>query len=653
MQNKEPKLVLSAECDIQAAAGESKGRKVTLKAYNGDKMRLAYWYNPVVIELSGIQVPSQIRPILLSHTADVDYILGQTTSISTKNNELIAEGVIIADGENAQKVLKLADAGYKWQVSIGASADRIEKFEAGQKARVNGREFDGPITVVRAARLGEISIVPLGADDTTSAAIAAEMCFDYLKENHMDKEIKATAAEKVETTKPEIQAAAPAVNPVEDYRKAIAAEQKRIADVQKACGTNAEVCAKAVAEGWTPEKAELEVLRASRPQVAGIIVDKTDAGPQVLQAALMLSAKIAPNQIVAECGEKAVDTASKKYGGLGLQQFLLEAAWANGYVERHFPKADMGIKRLLRAAYGHDLNAAYSQMDVSGILSNIANKSLRAGFDNVEQAWRSICSTRPVNDFKTQTAYRMTGAFQFDKIAPNGEIPHADAGEESYTNKADTYAKMFVVGRTDLINDDLGALTAIPRKIGRGGALKLNDVFWTTFCTNSAFFTAARANYFDGAATNLQLSSLKTAHQMFLDMTDADGKPLGAMPKVLLVPSALYVTAAEMMKSAELRDTTANTKQPVANVFNNMFSVVTSAYLGHASYGNSSTAWYLLADPNDMSTIEVVFLNGNETPIIESADADFNTLGIQFRGYFDFGVALNEYRAGVKSKGAA
>jgi hypothetical protein len=38
---------------------------------------------------------------------------------------------------------------------------------------------------------------------------------------------------------------------------------------------------------------------------------------------------------------------------------------------------------------------------------------------------------------------------------------------------------------------------------------------------------------------------------------------------------------------------------------------------------------------------------------VETAEADFNTLGIQMRGYFDFGVAKTEYRAGVMSKGAA
>ena len=51
--------------------------------------------------------------------------------------------------------------------------------------------------------------------------------------------------------------------------------------------------------------------------------------------------------------------------------------------------------------------------------------------------------------------------------------------------------------------------------------------------------------------------------------------------------------------------------------------------------------------------IEVAFLNGQESPTIETAEADFNVLGIQMRGYHDFGVALQEPKAGVKAKGEA
>jgi len=82
--------------------------------------------------------------------------------------------------------------------------------------------------------------------------------------------------------------------------------------------------------------------------------------------------------------------------------------------------------------------------------------------------------------------------------------------------------------------------------------------------------------------------------------------------------------------------------------------VEVSRYLGNTKYtGNSQKAWYLLSDPNDLPVIEVAFLNGNESPTIDSAEAEFNVLGIQMRGYHDFGVALQDARGGVKSKGEA
>ncbi|MCC7407211.1 MAG: hypothetical protein IT442_04015, partial [Phycisphaeraceae bacterium] len=132
----------------------------------------------------------------------------------------------------------------------------------------------------------------------------------------------------------------------------------------------------------------------------------------------------------------------------------------------------------------------------------------------------------------------------------------------------------------------------------------------------------------------------------------ADGKPIGVLPAVLLVPTSLSAMATQLYKSLEIRDTTANTKTPVANPHQGKFRAEVSRYLGNSKFaGNSQKAWYLLADPADLAVIEVAFLNGQESPTIETAEADFNVLGVQMRGYHDFGVALQDPRGGVKAKG--
>ena len=117
-----------------------------------------------------------------------------------------------------------------------------------------------------------------------------------------------------------------------------------------------------------------------------------------------------------------------------------------------------------------------------------------------------------------------------------------------------------------------------------------------------------------------------------MEQVDADGKPIGTMPALILVPPTLNTIGAQLFKALEMRDNTSNVKYPITNPHQGKYRVETSRYLSNALYtGNSTKAWYLLADPNDLPVIEVAFLNGQEAPTIESADADFHVLGVQSR----------------------
>ncbi len=258
--------------------------------------------------------------------------------------------------------------------------------------------------------------------------------------------------------------------------------------------------------------------------------------------------------------EPVLDAASKHFRGtVGLQELLLEAAWANGYDGRSFRDSRM----VLAYAFGRDVQAGLSNVDIGGILSNVANKFLLEGFYSVERTWRNICAVRNVSDFKTVTSYRLIGRDQYEMVAPGGEFKHGTLGEESYTNKADTYGLMLAIDRRDIINDDLGAITLVPRKHGRGSGLKINDVFWTAFMNNAAFFTAGNKNYITGATTALGIDGLTAAETAFMEQVDSDGKPIGVMPVILLVPPALSAAGTALNKSLELRDTTASTKYPI------------------------------------------------------------------------------------------
>jgi hypothetical protein len=91
---------------------------------------------------------------------------------------------------------------------------------------------------------------------------------------------------------------------------------------------------------------------------------------------------------------------------------------------------------------------------------------------------------------------------------------------------------MLSIDRRDIINDDLGAITTVPRKLGRGSGLKIHDVFWTTFLANSTFFTVGNKNFLSGTASALSIDGLTAAEVGFLDQVDGDGKPIGIMPAI-------------------------------------------------------------------------------------------------------------------------
>ena len=182
----------------------------------------------------------------------------------------------------------------------------------------------------------------------------------------------------------------------------------------------------------------------------------------------------------------------------------------------------------------------------------------------------------------------------------------------------------------------------MPRKLGRGSGLKINDVFWATFLDNAAFFTAGNNNYITGADTALSIDGLtEGGSRLHGPGRRATASRSASCRRSCWCRRRFRPIGTQLYKSMELRDTTASTKYPVANPHQGKFRVEVSRYLSNTQYtGNSTKAWYLLADPNDLPVIEVAFLNGQESPTIETAEADFNVLGVQMRGYHDFGVAL-------------
>lgn len=670
--------------DLEAADGEEKVPQFSMVAYTGGAMHVGF-HHPVIVDLAGIKASGDI-PIFRQH--DPTQIVGHGKA-EISDGGIVASGIISADNEHSRDVVSSSRKGFPWQASIGASVERFETLKEDDTATVNGKPVKGPVLIARKSTLNEISFVPLGADRRTSAKVAASKSVDdgkgnnmkfteWLQANDFDPELlsekateKLNAQFEAETNGSKAEGEGKVSAHGESFMKALEAERKEKARVE-----SIDMIASEYMRRYPTHLDEIErlVLAAHRDKktderdfklallescqtfgTRGVNVDKTPQGAKVVEAAICRTLRM--STIEKQFDAQTLEAADRHFrGGVGLQQLLFKAAAANG---QHFDGVG-NLKSLLSASFqpSNVMAQDFSTFSLSGILSNVMNKMLVDYFTSatdssdprVGQVWRQIAAIRPVRDFKQVTAYTLTGDLTYEQLPPTGEIKHGTVGEQSYVNKADTYAKMLAISRQDIINDDLGALQRIPQRLGRGAALAIFDAFWSEFLNNSTFFSIANDNVSSGAfsADGVALSA---AEAEFLAQTDPDGNPLGVSPSILLVPPGSLNAALTLINSTVTTGGTTNIGN--ANVFGGRYSVLSSPYMVNSKYtGNSTTAFYLLANPMDLPTIEVVFLNGRESPIVESADVDFNTLGIQFRGYHDFGVAKQEPRGGVRGSGA-
>jgi hypothetical protein len=676
--------------NIEAAAGADAAplRRFSMVAYTGGAMALAGWPHPVVVDLAGLQFSARSRPILKDHNRSL--IVGHTDSVAVQGSNLLVTGVISGAGPVAREIVESSRNGFPWQASLGALAERVELVPKGRKAAANGREFEGPVHIARKATLGEISFVALGADEDTSAQVAATAA--DIKEDVMDFEkwLEAkgfVAADLSEVQRASLQAMYDAeqkrpgtqgdptsdasdagdtdeptggADVVSELRAQAAAETKRIAAIRRICGSKfPQIEEQAIAEGWTEERTELEKLRAERPTVTGVRRGSEPPTGKALEAALLLRYKVAPEDKVAKwydarTMEAALSRDLRRAGLHTLFHQVIHAAGGHvgvtGFDDDTIRAAFLAEQRLIQAAYG------FSTISLSGILSNVANKAMLAAYEAVESVVSQFCSETDVSDFKEVTRYRLTGNGVFEKVGPDGELKHATLTEEVYRNRVETFGGMIALTRKMIVDDDLGAFLQIPQIIGRKSALKREEAVFELLLSNpSSFFSTTNRNYITGAETALSIAALQVAEQKFRDQVDVDGKPILIRPALLLVPTALAVPARQYFTESRVNETTETGKpKPADNPFVGMFRSVTSPYLNAQGLtGSSAKAWYLFASPADVAAMEIAYLRGRRTPTIESGETSFNTLGMQWRGYFDFGVAMQDFRAAVKCKGEA
>ena len=606
---------------LVAAQGEEKdpngNKKMTIAAYNGGLMDVG-WGFPVGIDLAGLKWrDDNAVPIMCLHeTNNIDAICGQATKISHDGKTLTIDADFMPVSEDAKKVHELAKAGFKFQASVGVSPSDVLFVGENESYNLNGAEVKGKCYIVRAGTLHEVSIVPLGADGETKTAISAASKNNTQKEGIMPDDKNKTVSDGTVTVE-----------------AAQTAERERVASVIAACKGHDDIMAQAVKEGWTAEKAELACLKAEK---AAAEKAKIEAGRPGAPAIIDLKAS-APKDV------KTVTAAACM--GAAMNDSAVEAAFKGVDLDAAH---DLKVTRLsdIFAAFGityrpgnddemsKALKAAFSSADIPNVLSNVARKFVLVGFGAVGEGWREISRPVAVTDFKAVKGVRLVMGGLLKPLNKHGELQHVDLSDDARTIQAATKGSIVGVTREDLINDDLGVLAAIPERFGQMSGRTINkDVFGVLSTTGSDY----------GANTSgaLNLANLSSAYALAIAIKDGNGDPLGPMPDRILCAPGNYITALNIYQSELV--TGASSEKGKANVLRGVLKPITSPYLSGTAYRLFNTAFPL---------VDVAFLNGVQTPTVETATADFSQLGIQMRCYYDFGASAGELKAAVYSTGA-
>jgi len=607
-------------------------------AYTGGKIRVSGWQYPVVVDLAGLEIPSQKIPVRFNH--DPNSGIGHTTKIAVVESALVAEGVISRSTAAAMEVIESAKKGFPWQASVGLSVEDYEEIDEDEDVEVNGSKFTGPLIVISRSILDEISFVDLGADRNTTVSVAAKRSITMTTNEQPTSKSDTSAKAIIARAKAE--------------RRRLAAIRALIEEAASSRHVDIEllerIAAQAEEEGWDVQRTELEILRATRPRVKEVGQRQKTYTPAVIEAALCLSCGIPDERLAKDrdYGEKVVEQAwpLRRRGLLGMLSLALEAAGVR--VPYNPNELYDTIVQMQRSP---NLQAAgFSTVNLPGILGNVANKILLDAFTQQPVTYDQIAAIEDFSNFHVHNIYRLDATGSFVRVPHDGELPHGQLVESAYTNKLDTYGMMLTITRQQIVNDDLGAFKSLIAQLGRRARIALERALYNVVMeATDNFYSAANGNRLTSAP--LGIDSIGRARAALSKMLDANGDPLAIEGQYILVPPELEPLALQIYTSMTLNETTeVNRPRPVNNPYVNRYKPISSPFLSSGSgAGQSPTTWYMIANPALVPAFQVAFLEGRRAPTIETADTEFRTLGLSMRAYWDFGVARIDPRGAIKA----
>lgn len=318
---------------------------------------------------------------------------------------------------------------------------------------------------------------------------------------------------------------------------------------------------------------------------------------------------------------------------------LMEMARAS-LAQRGVGIAGMDRMSIVGMAFTH------STSDFGNLLADVAHKSMLKGYEEAQETFQQWTSKGVLTDFREASRVDLSTFPSLDRVPEGAEYKYGSVGDNGEKIMLATYGKLFSITRQAIINDDLSALTRIPKIMGRAAIRSIGDLVYAVLTSNpkmsdgKALFHADHNNLATGA--DMSIAAISAAMTKMRLQKDKNST-LDIRPKHLLTSVANEATAKALLL-AEFDPALADAKVP--NPIRNMLNVISDPRLDETGVNAS----FMLADSGMYDTIEVAYLDGNDQPYIEQQEG-FTVDGAAFKVRIDAGVAPLSWRTMVKMPG--
>jgi phage head maturation protease len=592
-----------------------------------------------------------------------------TAKVNGKQGTCTVRFAKAEDDPEADAIFRKVRDGIIQNVSVGYAVRVYEKTE----------DVENKIPTYRAIDWEpyEVSLVPMGADPGAGVRSSephqtAPCQFITRQETApMKPEIPNTEAAPAGTEQRTAAATTetPAAGVTEARAQATEAEKQRqqtIRTVVRKAGLAETVADDMVARNLTVDAARAEVLdaltaRTDENRTSTVIAavpggDATDKMIRGMSNWLIRKAGLAPTIVRAEqlAGNerfKDSDVDPGEYRGMTLLELGKECLARAGQNVRGLDKSTLADRIMkFRGVYG-----GQGTSDFQVALENVLNKTLLGQYRITPDTWSRFCNRGSVTDFRSSNRYRRGSLGRLATLNEHGEFQNVALSDaEKQTIAAATVGNIIALSRQVLINDDMGFLNSTTTMLGRAAKLSPEiDVYALLLGTGDGngpvmsdgikLFHATHKNV--GTAAALSVAALDGDRVLMGKQTDKDGNDfLDIRPAILLVPIGLGGDA-RVINDAQYDPDTANKLQRPNKVRGMVRDIIDTPRLTDA------TRRYLFADPADVPTIEVAFLEGQSEPVLET-QAGWRVDGMEWKVRYDYGVAAIDFRGAVVNAGA-